>query len=58
MLWSMEETFMINRERNVITSDNTQNIATGQGDDYTTSCLLGYPYLNNYFKMIAMDLRK
>ena len=26
------------------TNDNIQKIATGQGDDYTTGCLLGYPY--------------
>ena len=24
--------------------DNIRKIATGQGDDYTTGCLLGYPY--------------
>ena len=31
-------------------------IATGQGDDYTTSCQLGYNYLNKYYKMIGLDL--
>ena len=25
--------------------DNIRKIAAGQGDDYTTSCLLHYPYL-------------
>ena len=24
--------------------DNIRKIATGQGDDYTTGCLLDYPY--------------
>ena len=24
--------------------DNIQKIATGQGDDYATGCLLDYPY--------------
>ena len=33
-------------------------IAAGQGDDYTTGCLLDYTYLKNYHKMIAVDLRK
>ena len=26
--------------------------------DYTTGCLLDYNYLKNYYKMIAIDLRK
>ena len=26
------------------TYDNIQEIAIGQGDDYTTGCLLEYPY--------------
>ena len=26
------------------TYDNIQKIAIGQGDDYTTGCLLEYPY--------------
>ena len=30
----------------------------GQGDDYTTGCLLDYSYFNNYYKMIAIDLSK
>ena len=28
------------------TYDNIRKIATGQGDDYTTACFLGYPYFN------------
>ena len=42
----------------VRTFDNIQKIATGQGDDYTTGCLLDYNYFNNYYKMIAIDLSK
>ena len=38
--------------------DNIQRIAIGQGDDYTTACLLDYNYFNNYYKMIAIDLRE
>ena len=43
---------------NLITYDNIQKITTGQGDDYTTGCLLDYNYFNNYYKMIAIDLSK
>ena len=32
--------------------------ATDQGDDYTTGCLLDYPYLKEYYKLIEIDLRK
>ena len=38
--------------------DNIRKIVTGQGDHYTTACLLDYNYLNNYYKMIATDLSK
>ena len=30
----------------------------GQGDDYTTGCLLDYSYFKDYYKMIAIDLSK
>ena len=35
------------------TYGNILKIATGQGDYYTTDCLLDYVYLKNYYKMIA-----
>ena len=31
-------------ENDKITYENRRKIATGQGDDYTTACLLGYSY--------------
>ena len=40
------------------THKNIRNIATGQGDDYTTGCLLDYPYFKDHYKMIAIDLSK
>ena len=40
------------------TYDNIRKIATGQGDDYTTGCLLDYNQFKDYFKMIAIDLSK
>ena len=30
----------------------------GKGDDYTTGCLLDYPYFENHYKVIAIDLSK
>ena len=33
-------------------------IATGQGDNYTTCCLLDYNYSKNYCKMVSIDLHK
>ena len=38
--------------------DKIRKIATGQGDDYTTGCLLDYPYFKKYYKLIAIDLSK
>ena len=35
-----------------------KKIATGQGDDYRTGCLLDYPYFKGNYKMIAIDLSK
>ena len=40
------------------TYNNIRKIATYQGDDYTTGCLLDYVYFKNYYKMIAIDLSK
>ena len=45
-------------KNNKITYENIRTITTGQGDDYTTGCLLDYAYSKNYYKMIAIDLSK
>ena len=45
-------------KKNKVTYKNIRNIATGQEDDYTTGCLLGYPYFKDSYKMIAADLSK
>ena len=34
-------------KNNKITYDNIRKIATGKGDDYTTGCLLDYPYFTD-----------
>ena len=43
---------------NNVTYENIRKIATGQGDDYTTGCLLDYIYFKNYYKMITVELNK
>ena len=45
-------------KNNKITYENIRKIATGQGDDYTTGCLLDYPDFMDTYKMIAVDLSK
>ena len=45
-------------KNNKVTYENIIKIATGQGDDYTTGCLLDYPYFKDSYKMIAIDLSK
>ena len=40
------------------TYDNIRKIATGQGDDYTTGCLLDYNYFKKHYKLMAIDLNK
>ena len=41
-----------------VTYENIRKITIGQGDDYTTGCLLDYTYFKKYYKMIAVDLSK
>ena len=43
---------------NKVTYENIRKITTGQGDEYTTGCLLDYIYFKNHYKMIAVDLSK
>ena len=45
-------------KNNKVTYENIRKIATGQGDDYTTSCLLDYQYFKDIYKMIAVDISK
>ena len=45
-------------KNNEVTYENVRKIATGQGDDYTTGCLLDYSYFADSYKMIAVDLSK
>ena len=45
-------------KNNKVTFENIRKLATGQGDDYTTGCLLDYIYFKSYYKMIAVNLSK
>ena len=45
-------------KNNKETYENIRKIATEQGNDYTTGCLLDYIHFKNYYKMIAVDLSK
>ena len=38
--------------------DNIRNIATCQGDYYTTGCLPDYPYFKKYCQLLVTDLSK
>ena len=40
------------------TYENIKKIPTGKGDDYTTGCMLEYPYFKENYKMIAINLSK
>ena len=39
------------------TYEDIRKIASCQGDDYTTGCLLDYPYFKDNYKMNAIDLK-
>ena len=43
---------------NNVTYENIRKVVPGKGDDYTTGCLLDYPYFKDSYKMIAVDLSK
>ena len=45
-------------KNNKVTYENIRKTATGQEDDYTTGCLLDYPYFATIYKIIAVDLSK
>ena len=57
MFWSIEEISWISqwkKKKDLKTYDNARKIATGQGDDYTTECLLDHPYFEKHYKALHM----
>ena len=54
----MEKNFFDQSVKNdKVTYENIRKSTIGQGDDYTTRCLLDYSYFKKY-KIIAIDLSK
>ena len=45
-------------KNNKVTYENIRKIATSQGDNYTSGCLLDCSYYKDSYKMIAVDLSK
>ena len=41
-----------------IRTNENRKVATGQGDDYTTGCLLSYHYFKENYQTIAIDFSK
>ena len=38
--------------------EEIRKLTTGQDEDYTTGCFLGYDYITDHHKLIAIDLRR
>ena len=38
--------------------DEVTKVSTGQGDDYTTGCLLDFTYFKNNYRLVVADLSK
>ena len=54
----MDEKFFDKLIKNDQKTYNIWKIATGQGDNYVTGCLLDYSYFKKHFEMVAIDLSK
>ena len=38
--------------------EKIRKLTAGQGEDYTTGCLLDYVYIKNHYRLIAVDLSR
>ena len=38
--------------------EDIRKLTTEQGEDYTTGCLVGYDYIKNHYRIIAVDLSR
>ena len=38
--------------------EEIRKFTTGQGEDYTTGCLLDYEYIKNHYRLIGIDLSR
>ena len=56
---SLEKTFIINQLILIKKPwKKVKNLAKGQGEDCTTGYLLGYDYIENHYRLTAVDLSK
>ena len=53
-----ERNFYDHSVKDQIKKYEVRKIVTGQGDDYTTECLLDYHYFKDHYQLIAIDLSK
>ena len=49
---------MIKKKKKRKENDEIRKITTGQGDDYTTGCLLDYQYFRYHYQLISVDFSK
>ena len=38
--------------------EDIRKLTIEQGEDYTTGCLVGYDYIKNHYRIIAVDLSR
>ena len=38
--------------------EEIRKLTTGQSEDYTTECFLGFDYIKNHYRLIAVDLSR
>ena len=38
--------------------EEIRKLTTGEGEEYTTGCLLDYDYIKNNYRLIAIDLSR
>ena len=38
--------------------EKIRKLTRGRGEDYTIGCLLGYDYVKNHYRLIAVDLSR
>ena len=56
---SMGKTFLINQLIQILNdNEKIRKLTAGQGEDYTTGCLLDYVYIKNHYRLIAVDLSR
>ena len=55
---STRKTFMTKQLSHRKWYEEIRKLATGQGEDYTTGCLLDYDYIKNHYKLVTVDLSR